>query len=70
MFIRLRADGFRRARIVARDHDDTDAHVAQLADGLRAVGLEPFLPTSSPDGTALVTSAAEQANSSHALSNK
>ena len=36
----LRADGFRRARVVACDHDDTDAHVPQLADGLRAVGLE------------------------------
>ena len=36
----LCADGFGRARIVARDHDDADAHVAQLADGLRAVGLE------------------------------
>ena len=29
-----------RARVIAREHDDADAHIPQRADGLRAVGLE------------------------------
>ena len=34
------ADGRRRARVVARQHDDADAHAAQLADGLRTLRLD------------------------------
>ena len=34
------ADGARRAFVVAREHDDLDAHIPQLAHGLRAVGFD------------------------------
>ena len=34
------ADGARRALVVTCKHDDLDAHIPQLAHGLRAVGLD------------------------------
>ena len=37
---RLGADGLRGALVVAGEHDDADAHVAQLANGARAVLLD------------------------------
>ena len=37
---RLRADGARGALVVAGEHDHLDAHIPQLADGLRAVRLD------------------------------
>ena len=36
----LSADGLCRALVIAREHDDANAHVLQLADGLRAVFLD------------------------------
>ena len=35
----LRADGLRRALIVAGEHNDLDAHILKLTHSLRAVGL-------------------------------
>ena len=40
----LRADGPGRALVVAREHDDADAHILQLPDGLRAVLLDARPP--------------------------
>ena len=35
-----RADGLCGAVVIAGEHDDVNAHVLQLADGLRAVFLD------------------------------
>ena len=37
---RLRTDGLGGALVIARHHDDIDAHILQLAYGLRAVWLD------------------------------